>query len=67
VEKSQSGGLKKSGSGGWPTPPDSGGKVETRKKVFPFNNLASLNLDFGEKKMLKKVKKSERQITAVTQ
>jgi hypothetical protein len=50
VEKSQSGGPTKSGGGGRPTPPDSGGKVKKRKKVFPFNNLAWLNLDFAKKK-----------------
>jgi hypothetical protein len=50
VEKSQSGRLKKSGGGGRPTPPDSGGKVKKiGKSFFPFNNLASLNLDFRKK------------------
>ncbi len=39
------------------------GKVKKRKKVFPFNNLALLNLDF-KKKSLKKVKKFEKRITA---
>jgi hypothetical protein len=53
VEKSQSGGPKKSSSGGRPMPPDSGGKVKKAKNVFPFNNLVWLNLDFG-KKILKK-------------
>jgi hypothetical protein len=57
VEKSQSGRPTKSGGGGRPTPPDSGGKVKKRKQVFPFNNLASLNLDFAEKKIAKKGKK----------
>jgi hypothetical protein len=57
--KSQSGGLKKSGGDGRPTLPDSGGKVKKRNKVFPFNNLVSLNLDF-RKKLLKKVKKSQK-------
>ncbi len=47
-------------------PPDSSGKVKKRKKVFPFNNLASLNLDFTEKKLLKKVKKGKKQIMATT-
>jgi hypothetical protein len=55
--KSQSGGLNKSDGGGRSMPPDSGIKVKKRKKVFPFNNLALLNLDF-RKKLLKKVKKS---------
>jgi hypothetical protein len=64
VEKSQSGGLKKSGGGGRPTPPDSGGKVKKRKKVFPFNNLTSLNLDFRKKIIAKKGEKNvERRIT----
>ncbi len=63
--KSQSGGPKKSGGGGQPTLPDSGEKVKKNKKVFPFNNLATLNLDFL-KKMLNNVKKVEKQITAVT-
>jgi hypothetical protein len=58
VEKSQSDRPKKSGGGGRPMPTDSGRKVKKRKKGFPFNNLASLNLDFGEKKSLKKVKKN---------
>jgi hypothetical protein len=58
VEKSQSGGPKKSGGGGRPTPPGSGRKVKKGKKVFPFNNLASLNPDFGKIKLLKKVQKS---------
>jgi hypothetical protein len=49
VEKSQSCGLKKSDGGGRPMPPDSGGKVKKRKKVFPFNNLPSLNLDIRKK------------------
>jgi hypothetical protein len=34
VEKSQSGGPAKSGSGGWPTMPDSGRKVKKGKKLF---------------------------------
>jgi hypothetical protein len=58
VEKRQSGGLKISGGGGRPMPPDSGGKVKKRKNVFPFNNLALLNLDFEKKKNSKKGKKS---------
>jgi hypothetical protein len=49
VEKSQSGGLTTSGSGGQPMLPDSGRKVKKRKKVFLFNNLAMLNLDFRKK------------------
>jgi hypothetical protein len=61
VEKNQSGGPKKSGGGGRPMPPDFGGRVKKGKKGFPFNNLASLNLDFG-KKLLKKVKKVARLI-----
>jgi hypothetical protein len=62
VEKSQSGGPTKSGGGGQPTPPDSGRKVKKRKKVFPFNNLASLNWDFAKKKLLKKIKKSKNKL-----
>ncbi len=57
MEKSQSGGPTKSDGSGRPTPPDSGGKGKKRKKVFPFNNLASLNLDFAKKKIAKKGKK----------
>jgi hypothetical protein len=34
VEKIQSGGIKKSGSGGWPMPPDSGKKVKKGKEFF---------------------------------
>jgi len=49
VENSQSGKPTKSGGGGGPMPPDSGGKVKKRENVFPFDNLASLNLDFAEK------------------
>jgi hypothetical protein len=49
--KNQSGRSKKSGSGGQPTPPNSGGKVEKGKKKFHS----------------KKGKKVERQIRAVTQ
>jgi hypothetical protein len=49
VEKSQSSGLKKSGGGGRPTPPDSGRKVKKGKKGFLFNNLVLLNLDFRKK------------------
>jgi hypothetical protein len=49
VEKSQSGGPKKSGSDGRPTQPDSGGKVKKEKSFFLLNNLASLNLAFGKK------------------
>jgi hypothetical protein len=60
VEKSQSGGPTKSGGGGRPTLPDSGGKVIKRKKVFPFNNLASLNPDFAKKKNAKKGKKRQK-------
>jgi hypothetical protein len=59
VEKIQSGGLKKFGCGGQPTLLDSGGKVKNRKKVFPFNNLASLNLDFRKKTAKKGKKKSK--------
>jgi hypothetical protein len=67
VEKSQSGRPTKSGCSGWPMPPDSGRKAKERKKVFPFNNLASLNLVFAVKKSSKKVKKGKKRITAVTQ
>jgi hypothetical protein len=42
-------------------------KSEKRKKVFLFNNLALLNLDFGKQTLLKKVNKVERQIMAGTQ
>jgi hypothetical protein len=59
VEKSQSGGLKKSGGGGRPTLPDSGRKVKKRGKNFPSNNLASLNLDF-RKKIIKKGKRTSK-------
>ena len=38
-------------------PPDSGGKVKKRENIFPFDNLALLNLDFAEKKIAKKGKK----------
>jgi hypothetical protein len=55
VEKSQYGEPTKFGGGGRPTPPDSGGKVKKRKKVFLFNNLAWLNLDH-KKKLLKRLK-----------
>ncbi len=41
-------------------PPDSGGKVKKSEKVFPFNNLALLNLDFRRKKNAKKGKKSRK-------
>jgi hypothetical protein len=58
VEKSQSGGPKKSGGSGQPMPPDFGGKGKKGKKVFPLTNLASLNLDFGRKRIAKKGKKS---------
>jgi hypothetical protein len=60
VAKSHSGGPTKSGGGGRPMPPDSGGKGKKRKKGFPFNNLALLNLDFTEKKSLKKVRKRKK-------
>jgi hypothetical protein len=60
VEKSQSGGPTKSGSGRGPTPPDSGGKVKKRKKVFPFNNLAPLYMDFAKKKIAKKGNKRQK-------
>jgi hypothetical protein len=40
--------------------PDSGGKGKKRKKVFPFNNLALLNLDFAKKKLAKKGKKRQK-------
>jgi hypothetical protein len=59
LEKSQSGGLKKSGNGGRQMPPDSGGKVKKKKKVFLFNNLALLNLDF-KKNIAKQGKKSRK-------
>ncbi len=39
-------------------PPDSGGKRK-KKKRFPFNNLASLNLDIA-KKIAKNVKKRQK-------
>jgi hypothetical protein len=60
VEKSQSDRPTKSGGGGRPMPPDSGRKVKKRKKVFPFNNLASLNWDFAKRKIAKKGKKSQK-------
>jgi hypothetical protein len=61
VKQIQSGGPTKSGSSGRPMPPDSGGKRKNREKVFPFNNLALLNLDLA-KKMLKKVKKGKNEL-----
>jgi hypothetical protein len=50
MEKRKSGRPKISGGGGRPRLPDSGGKVKKGKQVFPFNNLALLNLDFKKKK-----------------
>ncbi len=40
--------------------PDSGGKVKKMKNVFPFNNLALLNLDFAKNKIAKKGKKGKK-------
>ncbi len=57
MENSQSGKPTKSGGGGGPMLPDSGGKVKKRKNVIPFNHLALLNWDFAEKKIAKKDKK----------
>jgi hypothetical protein len=50
---------KKSGGGGWPTPPDYGRKVKKRKKSFSVqqSGIAKSGL---QKKMLKKVKKSRK-------
>jgi hypothetical protein len=62
VEKNQSGGPTKSDGGGRPTTPDSGEKLKKRKKVFPFNNLALLNLDFAKNSSLKKVKKGKNEL-----
>jgi hypothetical protein len=63
--KSQSGGPTKSGSGGRPTPPDSGGKVK-KGTSFSVQQSGIAKSGLRGKKSLKKVNKRRKQITAVT-
>ncbi len=61
MEKSQSGGPTKSGGGGRPMPPDSGGKVKQKEKSLSIQQSGIAKLGLHEK-MLKKVKKSKKKL-----